>query len=648
MKNIFAKSLLIASMTLFSVLPMAAQALGTSCENPFVITEEFSTTITEPGSYWFSVTTYDLPLRVRYTPNVATGETMKAYVDFSCTPGVYDDPNLYELTDFAGGWGFEMPLPFESKEEDGVHEIMMYESYRAIMTTFGILYNVEVKINVEIPQAGAVAVIPDTVFRHTVENSHWIELPDTLNVGLATADSMYIMPLGDWTDDSVRIEWQGKDAPVSVWVSSKINFALDERDPDVVARFTLDPSKGDTVKTLTKDYINSLLDGFGAGMFFAKIITAESAPIIFDYQPLSPEMARAIPMELDKAVEVKANNVDQYYYFRKDWSKNSLIFQSQTNKDVIAYFGATPTFTFEESLAQYNFSLEGNKSYLCLSAKQLSAIANACTTDHVFVRFATTEPTQITPMLWEVSDCVSSSVVEILPAGVVSIAANKKNDIYRVDYNKWSKGDTEVTWKGRLANKVYLADDCSFNLSSTDEHVLFYQQVNANQSFTITRDFLLSVGDRVDEDGYLYFRFDSRIKGDLQTVFTLDSAAIPQPVSPCVLASTLLEPKAELVLNLDKAFDTYRIDYQAWLASGVNLVWTGKEALHTFVAQDCEFAVAIYHKDVVNYTEVPAEGNVILSKDILASLAQYVDEDGFLYIRFLTELEGALTTQLAE
>ena len=121
-----------------------------------------------------------------------------------------------------------------------------------------------------------------------------------------------------------------------------------------------------------------------------------------------------------------------------------------------------------------------------------------------------------------------------------------------------------------------------------------------------------------------------------------------KPVSPCVAASTLLEPVAELTLNLGNAFDIYRIDYQAWLASGVNLVWTGKGALHTFVAKDCEFAVAIYHKDVVNYTEVPAEGNVILSKAILAPLAQYVDADGYLYVRFLTELEGQLTTALAE
>ena len=135
---------------------------------------------------------------------------------------------------------------------------------------------------------------------------------------------------------------------------------------------------------------------------------------------------------------------------------------------------------------------------------------------------------------------------------------------------------------------------------------------------------------------------------DYQATLILTVLPEEKPVSPCVAASTLLEPVAELTLNLGNAFDIYRIDYEAWLASGVNLVWTGKGALHTFVAKDCEFAVAVYHKDVVNYTEVPAEGNVVLSKAILAPLVQYVDADGYLYVRFLTELEGQLTTTLAE
>ena len=125
--------------------------------------------------------------------------------------------------------------------------------------------------------------------------------------------------------------------------------------------------------------------------------------------------------------------------------------------------------------------------------------------------------------------------------------------------------------------------------------------------------------------------------------YTMTAENVIMPTNPCVDATPLLEPTAELALNINNAFDVYRIDYQAWLNSGVNLIWSGNEALHTFVAKDCDFAVAIHHKDVVNYTEVPAAGNVVLNADILTGLASYVDADGYLYIRFLTEAEGILT-----
>ena len=69
---------------------------------------------------------------------------------------------------------------------------------------------------------------------------------------------------------------------------------------------------------------------------------------------------------------------------------------------------------------------------------------------------------------------------------------------------------------------------------------------------------------------------------------------------------------------------------------------TALEPLHTFVAETCEFAVAPYNKYVHAYVNVPAEGAAVLDAAKLAEMAAYVDEDGYLYIRFLTEKEGVL------
>lgn len=657
MKNIFTKALLIASMTLFSVLPVAAQALGTSCENPYIVTKEFNTAISEPGSYWFSATTYDLPLRVRYTPSAPTDEVMKAYVDFSCTPGVYDDPNLYELTDMASGWNVEMPITFSADtiEVDGqvVYEVLVEAMYRDLMRSFDILYNVEAKVNVYIPQAGAVAVIPDTIFRDCIESSHWITLADTMSIGLTTIDDTYILPMRDWQNDSIYFEWGGTTSPVHIYVSAtSCDFVPSDDNVFVTSHIVLDPTNGTQYLSMTSQEIHNFVkDNGNGGLYYARIFSAEEAELVVNYKPLSPEMARAIPMELNKAVEVKDNDMDQYYYFRKDWSENSILFQSTTSDTIIAYFGTTPTFTLDASdaayIGAYTFYPEAGHTSLCLSKKQLSEMANKCATDHIFVRFAVPKNTFVTPFLWSAGICTSNSV-EIFPNGVVKLAANKKNDVYRIDFDKWSMGDTEVIWKGSATNKVYLADTCSYTLSASNSHVITVTTLKKNQSFVITKQLLDSIADRVDAEGYLYFRFDTRGAGELQTVFTLDTTAIVIPDLPavptteCSLSSLPLVQGDQVVLNLDSAFTVYRIDYKAWLKSGATLTWNGAEALHTFVAETCTFALAPYNRYVLAYIPVPAQGNIVLDANQLAAMEEYVSEDGFLYIRFLTKEEGVL------
>ena len=187
------------------------------------------------------------------------------------------------------------------------------------------------------------------------------------------------------------------------------------------------------------------------------------------------------------------------------------------------------------------------------------------------------------------------------------------------------------------------ADTCAFTTSKTDEHVCVYASIAAKSSYVIKGEELKLYEDRIEEDGYFYVRFNSRAKGDLTTTFTLDSAYIPVvPTNPCVANSIELKTNDQLTLNLDSAFTVYRINYNDWVTTGATLTWKGTEPLHTFVAETCEFAVAPYNKYVHVYEAVVAGGSVVLDAAKLATLAEYVDEDGYLYIRFLTEKEGVL------
>lgn len=104
----------------------------------------------------------------------------------------------------------------------------------------------------------------------------------------------------------------------------------------------------------------------------------------------------------------------------------------------------------------------------------------------------------------------------------------------------------------------------------------------------------------------------------------------------------------QLVMNYSLATQVYGMDCQAWSANDVTLVWSGAAPLHMFIAKEADFALAKAHKLVVKYIEIPAGGSVVLSKDEVAALSQYQNVDGHLYVRFLTQFEGELTTKQAE
>ena len=177
--------------------------------------------------------------------------------------------------------------------------------------------------------------------------------------------------------------------------------------------------------------------------------------------------------------------------------------------------------------------------------------------------------------------------------------------------------------------------------------MLYHQFVvksGKTDTLTITSEQWKSWADRVSEDGYLYFRFNANSVGNLSVTSTLVDIPV-LPSSPCVANSIELKANDQLVLNLDSAFTVYRINYNEWVTTGATLTWNGTEPLHTFVAETCEFAVAPYNKYVHAYVSVPAEGAAVLDAAKLAEMAAYVDEDGYLYIRFLTEKEGVLTVK---
>ena len=197
-------------------------------------------------------------------------------------------------------------------------------------------------------------------------------------------------------------------------------------------------------------------------------------------------------------------------------------------------------------------------------------------------------------------------------------------------------------WEGASRLTFSIGDTCKFVNNSSHARVIHYKAVNKKTAYVIPAATVDSWAPHVDAEGFLYVRF-SGVNGKITFQTEKPEPEIPVvPTSPCIDNSIELKVGDLLTLNLDSAFTVYRIKYNDWVATGATLTWDGTEPLHTFVAETCEFAVAPYNKYVHAYVSVPAEGIMMLDAAHLAMMAAYVDENGYLYIRFLTEKEGVL------
>ena len=631
---------------------------GLTCENAIPVNNTYTGSISAPGTYYFTAWTYDLPLACYFYPD---GEVEELYmdVDFSCTNGVYDDPNIRELLDVSTGWGIKLPIRFDDfiKDVDEFGRTYYYrafdQSYRELMANFGISYDVQAFVKFVTSSAGKITMKPDDTFRNCVENSKWITLPTTVQVDMLSSSDSYVLPLADWDNDSVRFVWNGKSAPVQVWMGDDCDFDLTlSGENAAVGQFELlpDAGNGENIFVMTKqmiiDYINYLEKG---GIYYVRFVSPETAELVVEKQPITGPMADAIRLEVNESIKVDANDVEQVYYFPVEWKKRNIQFVSSVNTPVKAYFATDVVFEAndDESIAVKDFVNQGGEMQLSLSEKELTALCDSVSGDFVFVKLVADKSTTVTSLYWDACPCAKAST-EIYTEDYVSIPRRNTTPVWRIYYDEWKKYDVKLCWNAASSMKMYIMDTCVVNaISDKDPSNLFYKQftVKSGKSDTllITSDTWKSWADRVSEEGYLYFRFNANSVGNLSVTSTLvDVPVIPTPTSPCVENSIELKANVPLTLNLDSAFTVYRINYSEWVATGATLTWHGTEPLHTFVAETCEFAVAPYNKYVHAYVSVPAEGSAVLDAAKLAEMAAYVDDAGYLYIRFLTEKEGVL------
>ena len=646
-------ALFVASVSIFAQTPD-----GLTCETAIPVGNNFEASIPSAGTYYYSASTYDLPLTCYFYPETPIDQAPKIYVDFTCNSGVYDDPNIVELLDAGTGWGIALPMIFTFTDEydqdyNKYYSLTISEFYRELMAQFNITYDVKAFVKLEVSGAGKVTLTPDETFKSCVENSTWLTLPSSISTQTNMESGVCVLPLADWKNDSIQFRWTGTASPVSIWIGETCDFKLTTTgDSAAIAQFVLEPNAGndENIYSMTKQEISNFISQYAlGGIYYIKALAAENAELVFEKKPMSPEMQKAIPLQLNQTASVVANATDQVYYFPIEWEENSMYWNFATIANVTAYFSNNVTFEASSDdpsvFATYQVPLVESERVLKLSSNQMSSICSNAKGDHVFVKFITNTRTTLTPSLWSAGYCASKTN-ELYLNQMASLQRSATSTAWRVNIEEWAQQDVKLFWRGNGAIKMYLADTCAgFTLSANNQHVKYYSEVKVatngtRDTLTITKSELENLVQYADGDGYLYFRFNNRNTGNMEIFADIPEPVIPTPSSPCVINSIELKANDQLTLNLDSAFTVYRINYNDWVATGATLTWNCTEPLHTFVAETCEFAVAPYNKYVHVYVLVRDEE--VLTATKLAELAEFVDEDGYLYIRFLTEKEGVL------
>ena len=562
------KAFTVMSLVFVSVVMFAQAYDGLSCETAIPVDTSYSGSIDAPGVYYYSAWTYDLPLACYFYPNTEEVSELYLDVDFTCTPGVYDDPKIVDLLDATSGWGVKMPIRFDDFEQGvddngrAYYTLSIQETYREMMANFGITYDVQALIKVTTSVAGDIRMAPDTTFKSCVENSIWLNLPDTIHTGVLKNDERYVLPLADWDNDSIRYRWTGVQAPVQVWIGDRCDFELSTTGENcAVDMFTLYPDAGNAEniyemsRQMIWDMINMLEKG---GIYYMRVISTEDAELIVERQAVEGPLANAIKLEFDVPVKVKANDFEQVYYFPIEWESKSVEFVSSVPTSVVAGVFASIELDGNTSgfIEMQQFVSSSSDARWQLSEKEMGNLCKGLSDEYVYVKFISEKPTTITPLRWAVGDCVNKST-EIFVTDSVRILAKTSSAVYRINYDQWSKYDVKVYWSSVGDMKAYLTDTCGgFTLRPTNEHVLLYNEYvidryGMTDTLTITSEQMKTFADRIDGDGYLYFRFNANSYGDLLVTSVLVDSSYIEP-----------EPAKVIALKLDSMIDVPMEDMQ--------------------------------------------------------------------------------------
>lgn len=422
---------------------------GSSCENAIDMQTGFNDLqIPQAGTYWFTATTYDLPVEVTFIPTVFDADKpLQAFVDFTCN-GVYDE----DIDKVVHGSSTTLVLPAEMTVNhvivDGkdAWRLSVKARYREIMAMGGITREVRAYVRVEAPSSGNSSAEPDVQTHDCLTKHIYVQSPDTLDIEANNNDTTFIFPFNQWADDSLQFVWTGQTAPAILWLAKEdCNFEPSKTDPSYKTHYEIPAN--DSIKLTVSD-IEALSKKYDGGVFYAKITSTSDGQ--FMIKSIPEKSIAGIKLKEEKTVKVRANE-DTVYYFSKEWG--AMRFHLNTPNRVKAYFGLTPQIDTADAntyFAKYilDFDERNKEQYIELSDAEMTAFKNkqSSNENYIYTRFISPVETKLTVSYWDASDWTNLSY-QLRPNDTIEFGTTTQlgDKIYRMRYADWRGYDITVT-----------------------------------------------------------------------------------------------------------------------------------------------------------------------------------------------------------
>lgn len=526
-----------------------AQAPGATCATAIPMGSDYTAQIESGKTIWYSAWTFDLPLTVTFAPaNGAADPAPIVEMDFSCTTGIYEDSILCSLfcaTTGSSGISFDLPHKPQLKSktlDDGtfVYYLAIGKSYRDLLLQVGIDYNVEVYVKVTYKSAGTISLAPDNLFSNCVDGAKFMHFGDTVQVAASDTVRHVIVPYVQWQEDTIRYVWNGT-TPCTVVVGNTCDFnpsRSDIADEDLVLQyFNLQPGESKTVSAdLLSDYVHNPAYPNEAGMYFAKFYSSAPGTIQVVKAPRALPRENATLLKYDKTYPLRSNDT-AVFAIPRSWTED-VKFITPTAHMFKMLIGNDPDFQGTHLLGEYVYERNADGHWRGILGTDLVNLWKKTTEQYLYIRFICSESTTITPTSWVASTCVKSTQTIYIPkADTTFRILRNTSSRYRINYAALVGGDLTVSFSSTNTCNVFIATDCNISTSATAANLLATGSVTSSRKKTFKAEDIAAWAPRIDEEGYVYFRFNCTNTGTYY--ITLKSAAPEEkdPVYPAVTVS---------------------------------------------------------------------------------------------------------------